>query len=80
MDENFIEIAEALQQSMVDEAVDACRRAAPAQPLSPIGVCHNCHDPVPDGAVFCDYVEPGERDPACLIDWRARTGRTAAGL
>lgn len=77
MDEVFIESSEAHQQAMLEAAIAACRRAAPARELQPVGVCHNCEDPVPPGAVFCAYVAPGEREPACLIDWRARTGRPA---
>ncbi|WP_018991288.1 zinc-ribbon domain-containing protein [Aromatoleum toluclasticum] len=75
MDENFIESSEAHQLAMLDSAIESCRRAAPARALPAVGLCHNCGDEVPEGATFCAYVAPGEHESACLIDWRARSGR-----
>lgn len=77
MDENFIEASEAHQAAMLERRIAECRLAAPARALQPVGVCHNCGDEVQEGETFCAYVAPGEKEPACLVDWRARTGRAA---
>lgn len=75
MDEVFLEASEAHQQAQIDRAVEACRKAAPERTLPAVGICHNCGDEVGVGETFCAYVAPGETAAACLIDWRARTGR-----
>lgn len=60
---DFADLAAEREQLDTAHAIAAARTRSPAEPL-PCGQCHNCLEPVPDGAAFCDA--------DCRDDWQQR--------
>lgn len=60
---DFADLAAEREQIDTERAISAARAGSSAEPV-PCGQCHNCLEPVGEGARFCDA--------DCRDDWQQR--------